>query len=173
MKQNVVTETVLLQTLTVHAFLMTRNGIGRKEKEGKSTAGSFCTHGIEFFSISNFRNSEFFFLFTFWNNPSYCLFLLRTFPEWMHLFDWCRTSSAKCWNRAKVDFGLCIWGEGRGVGWGRGGGPIRDLVSHSMQLPLPTVQYCSQPLKKKHFLSDPSPINGYACQWLPPSLTAV
>ena len=35
------------------------------------------------------------------------------------------------------------------MGLGRGGGPIRDLVSHSMQLPLPTVQYCSQPLKKK------------------------
>ena len=39
------------------------------------------------------------------------------------------------------------------MGWGRGGGPIRDLVSHSMQLPLPTVQYCSQPLKKKHFFN--------------------
>ena len=37
LKQVVVTETVLLQTLTVHAFLMTRNGIGRKEKERKST----------------------------------------------------------------------------------------------------------------------------------------
>ena len=36
-KQVVVTETVLLHPLTVHAFFMTRNGIGRKEKERKST----------------------------------------------------------------------------------------------------------------------------------------
>ena len=130
---------------------MTRNGIGRKEKERKSTrppaVSALTASSFSQFQTSVTRNFSSCLLSE--TIPAIALSSLGTFPEWMHLFDWCRTSSAKCWNRAKVDFGLCIWGEGEGVGWGRGGGPIRDLVSHSMQLPLPTVQYCSQPLLKR------------------------
>ena len=146
-------QVVVTETLTVHAFLMTRNGIGRKEKERKSTrpppVSALTASSFSQFQTSVTRNFSSCLLSE--TIPAIAFSSLGTFPEWMHLFDWCRTSSAKCWNRAKVDFGLCIWGEGRGVGWGRGGGPIRDLVSHSMQLPLPTVQYCSQPLKKNSF----------------------
>ena len=119
LKQVVVTETVLLQTLTVHAFLMTRNGIGRKEKERKSTrppaVSALTASSFSQFQTSVTRNFSSCLLSE--TIPAIAFSQLGTFPEWMHLFDWCRTSSAKCWNRAKVDFGLCIWGERRGGGW--------------------------------------------------------